>query len=877
MEVSTRVIQFSLHKPKIVTAIMLVLTLIIGTFITKVHVDTDPENMLSEDEAVRIFHNQTKKEFGLYDVVVLGVVNEHNPDGVFNPETLQRVYTLSKFAATLEDPENPERRVVSRDIIAPDNVDNILQAGLGQVRFEWLMKEPPKTREEALKIRDHALNNPLLKGTMVSEDGKALGIYLPITKKDFAHSVAEKLKDKIAEIGAGDDEFHITGLPVAEDTFGKEMFVQMAVSAPLAMLMIFLLMLFFFRNLQLIIAPMIIAVCTVIITMGMLIGTGHTLHIMSSMIPIFIMPIAVVDSVHILSEFFDAYQQRKNRKKTLIHVLGHLFKPMLFTSLTSAAGFASLAFTPIPPVQAFGIFVALGILLAWFLTIVFIPAYIMMMKEESLENFGTGSGDSSHENSPLNRHLRWIGKTASGKPWLVIGVNIGIMVIGVIGIFMIQVNDNPVKWFKKTHEIRVADKVLNEHFGGTYEAYLILTGKTDKMTVPEAAEQLKKKLQTIMAEAPAVLAPALEDLEQETADNRTVEGLKDALAQIWNIELDKSTEDDDTAYDLWTEALDGLEGVGEQPQVFKRPDVLRYISDLQDHLVKEGDVGKSNTVADVVKKVHMELFEGNSERYSIPDTANAVAQTLISYQNSHKPDDLFHLVTPDYTKANIWLQLRSGDNKDMERVIEDVEQYFAANPPPVELSHNWAGLTYINVVWQEKMVSGMRDSFLSSFAVVFVMMAFLFRSPIWGLLAMVPLTFTIGFIYGVIGLIGKDYDMPVAVLSSLALGLAVDFAIHFLQRTRMTMAKTGDWGAAIRDMFDDPARAILRNIIVIAIGFTPLLLAPLVPYQTVGVFLATIMFYSGMATLWILPALLTVMKDWVFKKELKAFGEKAEG
>ncbi|MCI5148615.1 MAG: RND transporter, partial [Candidatus Electrothrix sp. MAN1_4] len=595
MELSTRAIQLSLHKPKIVTAIMLVLTLIIGAFIVKVHVDTDPENMLSEHEAVRVFHDKTKKEFGLYDVVVLGVVNEHNPDGVFNPETLQRVYTLSKFAATLADPDDPERRVVSRDIIAPDNVDNILQAGLGQVRFEWLMKEPPKTREEALKIRDYALNNPLLKGTMVSEDGKALGIYLPITKKDFAHSVAEKLKEKIAEIGAGDDEFHITGLPVAEDTFGKEMFVQMAVSAPLAMLMIFLLMLFFFRNLQLIIAPMIVAVCTVIITMGMLIGTGHTLHIMSSMIPIFIMPIAVVDSVHILSEFFDAYQQRKNRKETLIEVMGHLFKPMLFTSLTSSAGFASLAFTPIPPVQAFGIFVALGILLAWFLTIIFIPAYIMMMKEESLENFGIDTTDSSHENSPLNRHLRWIGKTASGKPWLVIGVNIGIMLIGVIGIFMIQVNDNPVKWFKKSHEIRVADRVLNNHFGGTYEAYLILTGNVQEMTVAQAADQLRKKLQPAMQDTPTILTSAMEDIDQEAADRRTVAGFKDALAQLWNMELDNAPEDDDTVYYSWERALDTLPGIGTQKEVFKRPDVLRYISNLEDHLVKEGDVGKSNT------------------------------------------------------------------------------------------------------------------------------------------------------------------------------------------------------------------------------------------------------------------------------------------
>jgi predicted RND superfamily exporter protein len=210
---------------------------------------------------------------------------------------------------------------------------------------------------------------------------------------------------------------------------------------------------------------------------------------------------------------------------------------------------------------------------------------------------------------------------------------------------------------------------------------------------------------------------------------------------------------------------------------------------------------------------------------------------------------------------------------DMERVVADIQHYFTANPPPVELSHDWAGLTYINVVWQEKMVNGMLKSFISSFAVVFLMMSFLFRSPIWGLLAMIPLTFTIGFIYGVIGLIGKDYDMPVAVLSSLALGLAVDFAIHFLQRTRMTMAKTGDWAAAISDMFEEPARAILRNIIVIAIGFTPLLLAPLVPYQTVGVFLAAIMLYSGLATLWMLPALLTVMKDWVFKKELREFAE----
>jgi len=102
----------------------------------RVQVDTDPENMLSKDEAVRIFHNQMKKEFSLYDIVVLGVVNEKDPDGVFNPQTLSRVHELTQFIRTLtwEDPKNPGQRigVVKRDLIAPGNVDSIEQGGPGR-------------------------------------------------------------------------------------------------------------------------------------------------------------------------------------------------------------------------------------------------------------------------------------------------------------------------------------------------------------------------------------------------------------------------------------------------------------------------------------------------------------------------------------------------------------------------------------------------------------------------------------------------------------------------------------------------------------------------------------------------------------------------
>jgi predicted RND superfamily exporter protein len=67
-------------------------------------------------------------------------------------------------------------------------------------------------------------------------------------------------------------------------------------------------------------------------------------------------------------------------------------------------------------------------------------------------------------------------------------------------------------------------------------------------------------------------------------------------------------------------------------------------------------------------------------------------------------------------------------------------------------------------------------------------------------------------------------------------------------------------------MFEEPASAITRNALVIALGFTPLLLAPLVPYITVGIFLASIMFISALVTLLVLPAAMTLLKRWVFKE-----------
>lgn len=860
------IINFSLNHPWVIVAAVLVLTFGLGLQIPSIQIDTDPENMLSEKEFVRVFHNQVKKEFVLYDMIVLGVVNEEHESGVFNPGTLEKLFHLTRSIETLDG-------VIEFDLLAPSKVDDIQQAGLGSVRFEWLMASPPKSPEEALHIRDRARENPMLNGTLLSEDGKALCLYIPIRSKTLSYHISSQIQDYLRNL-KGPERYYITGLPVAEDTFGIEMFKQMAVSAPLAGVIIFILMWIFFRSVLLVGAAMIVAGVTVICTMGLLISMGYTVHIMSSMIPIFLMPIAVVDSIHILSEFFDRYQTYQDRRKTIVHVMRELFSPMLYTSLTSAAGFASLAFTPNPPVEVFGIFVTIGILLAWVLTISFVPAFIMLLRESSLKSFGLNRA-SSDQSSILERLLKPLAGWTYKHYRAIAGGSAGVMVISVIGIHMIVINDNPVKWFEKKHPIRVADKVLNAHFGGTYMAYLVLEEASDakgfQQSVAAIQKELTGRIEELQEDIPQLLNVKSEALKwvQDFADQQKSSENFSTAALLQKLE-DRATQQVQNAgadAEAWDEISLFFNEQKVHYQPFKNPEILRTLERLEEALMDSGAVGKVNSVVDVIKKVHYELMEGNLEFNVIPKTPAAVAQTLLSYQNSHDPDDLWHLVTPDYQKANLWIQLKSGDNKDMEPVLKTVTGFFKKDKVGKPLSAQWAGLTYLNVVWQDKMVHGMLKSLLGSFVIVFLMAVFLFRSPLWGLLCMVPLTVTITLIYGLIGFIGKDYDMPVAVLSAMTLGLSVDFAIHFLQRSRSIYPQAGrNWMKTLEEMYGEPARAISRNILVIAVGFTPLLISPLVPYQTVGFLLASIMIVSGIATLLILPALIRMAEPRLFKK-----------
>ncbi|HED14650.1 MAG TPA: RND transporter, partial [Gammaproteobacteria bacterium] len=354
---------------------------------------------------------------------------------------------------------------------------------------------------------------------------------------------------------------------------------------------------------------------------------------------------------------------------------------------------------------------------------------------------------------------------------------------GFWGISRTVVNDNPVNWFSKGSELRIADQVMNKLFGGTYMAYLVLEG--------------------------------------------TVDG------------------------DM------------------KRPEVLNYMAKLQRTLTADPSVGKTSSLADIVAQVGYVIHDADPSWRKLPDNREELAQYLFLYQMSGDANDLDNFVDYGYRSANIWVQMKQGDNRIMARVEDRVSAYTTANPPPDGISLKWSGLTYINKVWQDLMVIGMIKAILGGFVAVLVLMVILFRSVSLGVLSMMPLTFAITLSYGLAGFVGKEYDMPIAVVSSLALGLSIDFAIHFIQRCRICLVQTnGDLEQANQLLFGETARAIVRNALVIAIGFSPMVFSPLGPYKTVGAFFALLMLFSSLTTLGLLPGLLKITRGWCWGKDV---------
>ena len=292
-----------------------------------------------------------------------------------------------------------------------------------------------------------------------------------------------------------------------------------------------------------------------------------------------------------------------------------------------------------------------------------------------------------------------------------------------------------------------------------------------------------------------------------------------------------------------------------QPDTFKRNDVLRLMDELQTKLEESTAVGDTFSLADFLKRMNQVFHGENNDYFVIPDAEDVVAQYLFLYEMSADPETIAQVVDYDYLRSNITVQLKSDSSKILEGIIDVVEEY-RERFVDFGIDVNFAGSAYRAMVFADLILTGQIRSLAVSLLVVILLLTIMFRSVWMGLIGSIPIVITAIVNFGVMGLLGIPLSISTALISSIAVGIGIDYAIHFIDRFIKHSAEGDDADTASEKTMSSSGRAILFNAAVVSAGFAVLLVSVFPPNRQVGGLTALNMILSLYGTVTILLILL---------------------
>jgi predicted RND superfamily exporter protein len=745
------------ERPRLALAICLMVAVLFGVALPWAQIDTDPKNMLPPESTVRVWNDEVNQRFGLHeDTIVVAIRPE---GGVLTAENLAKLQRFSRDVLALQG-------IVKTDVTSLYTVDNVT-AGGDMLRIAPLLSVAPSTPEEIDNVRRQLFEGPLFVDRLISRDEKTTAMYVPLQQGTDAAKLATEIRSAALKNFAS-EQVHIAGDPVARGLFGVEMFKLMGTFAPAAGALMMVLMFWMFRSWWIAGVMMLTATVSIMVAMGAAVASGFSIHIMSSMSPVFLMAIAT-DGIHIFNEFFQRWRPGMDRAEVVRQTMAAVSRPVRYTALATTLSFAVLLFMLIVPVKVFGGIIVLGTVVLRLQSFYLVPACLMLVP---LPNAKTGD-------NALSRFTAWVAAWSVRASAATIALSLLLSLGSVWGLSKLAVDNNVLRWFKEGSELRRADELFSREMGGAMPASLVIdTGRPD--------------------------------------------GVKD-------------------------------------------PAVLRAIETLQRDLTAQQLVGASLSVADYLKRINQVLNGGDAAAHALPADAETAGQYLMAFSMGARPSDLNRVADYEYQRANVLLQLRSGDTRLMQRLEDRVATLAREQNMPFTVKP--AGQAHFNLVWNQEVLNDMIFGFVIALAVVFCVLVADFRSVKWALVAYVPLLMTMLLIFGVLGWAGRAIDMPIAVLSCLALGMAVDFAIHFVTRYRQRSEEVSHGHLDEQGRADVlgwvirwPGTGIVRNALLFAVGFAVMLAAPLVPYVAVGAFIGSMMSLSALASLILLPALIKTFR-----------------
>jgi len=305
---------------------------------------------------------------------------------------------------------------------------------------------------------------------------------------------------------------------------------------------------------------------------------------------------------------------------------------------------------------------------------------------------------------------------------------------------------------------------------------------------------------------------------------------------------------------------------GPEENIIKDPGVLRAMDSLQEDVETLAMVGDSFGLTDFLKRMNKVMHADDPAYDTIPESRELVAQYLLLYEMSGDPANLWKVVDYEYRKGNLTFQLKSDDSVTIKEAIDVIEEY---QPLFEEMGVriNYAGSGYKGLVFSELILNGQISSLLLALAIVVIFISVMFKNILVGLIGALPITITALVNFGFMGLAGIPLSTTTALVSSIAIGIGVDYAIHFIERYREYARATGNKRKTMALTMRHTGRAILFNAAVVIAGFLVLLTSVFPPNRSLGGLVSLNMFTSLAGTVTVMFLILYLTNMYFIKKK----------
>ena len=461
------------------------ISLALGYHIPKLEVDFSIEQLFPEHDPDRQTYFDFRDDFALDDDVFLMVYETDNP---FSHDNLELIRLFTEDLEYLDGIE---------EVISLANIERLVREDDVLTMDYFLPEDLPE--QDIASRKQELIDHPLYRNVVISRDGLLAGILVNVSDDFNTHKAREQIIGAIDSLRAGIPwVWHDAGLPILRTRYVQTMNAERIVFLPTATLIALLVLYAMFRQRRALLYPLIAIGITLLWVAGIMALASITINIVSYLAFNLLLIVGVSNAIHILVKYYEQLNQGLSLEDALREVIQRIGTALFLTSFTTATGFFSLILTNVRIVQEFGVLLALGVMLMFVVSIITIPALLLMTPVPSPDAV------RRHAAGARLKAARTISRWNESHPHVILVLSGVVLLLSLVGISRVNTNAALLEDLRPGNKVYDDIQFIEQRMGSILPLEVVLdTGIPDGITRPENLRNLHA-LQTYIESLPPV-------------------------------------------------------------------------------------------------------------------------------------------------------------------------------------------------------------------------------------------------------------------------------------------------------------------------------------------------------------------------------------